>query len=163
MRQRFLRFSLVWGLAWIFWIPGGAAGATTGSDGALEDPRLEEKIREFSEELNRKVFEVLRELLDQEIRRLKQKPGELDEKTRRQLEKHRRSIQNHPQEADAFFELAKIYDRLGDGANAIIHMKQAERLYGEQNDVRGLARARRALRKFYDRYEFQPEDFELPG
>ena len=47
------------------------------------------------------------------------------------------------------------------GANAIVHTQIAELLFKEQKNTIGLAKSRRNLRRFFEKYDYKKEDFLL--
>lgn len=76
------------------------------------------------------------------------------------IEHYRRALALDPDYYSAHWNLSIIYNRKGDGTNAIIHMKKAEEIFLKTEDLRSLARAREKLREFFVKYKYKPEDFE---
>lgn len=71
----------------------------------------------------------------------------------------KKSLQIQPRNAGAHFNISLTYLVEGDGENAISHMRESEKLFMKNNDKRGVAKARKALREWFDRYGYRPEDF----
>jgi len=71
----------------------------------------------------------------------------------------KKSIQIKPRNAGAHFNISLTYLVEGDGENAIVHMRKSEKLFMDNHDKRGVAKARKALREWFDRYGYRPEDF----
>lgn len=124
--------------------------------------KMDEKVREIGKELSRVVIENIREFLDEELKRLKKGRAETREEVKKQIPAFEEALKANPRDAQAHNALAKIYDEIDDGANAIIHAREAEKLFVEMKNVKGVAEARRSLRDYYEKYGFKPEDFALP-
>jgi len=77
------------------------------------------------------------------------------------IEHYERALRLDPNYDPALWNLSAIYNQKGDGAEAIIHMKKAEAIFLAREDVKSLAKARKQLREFFAKYQYQPEDFEL--
>lgn len=75
------------------------------------------------------------------------------------IEHLKQSLQIQPRNAGAHFNISLSYLVEGDGENAISHMRESEKLFMKKNDKRGVAKARKALREWFDRYGYRPEDF----
>ena len=71
----------------------------------------------------------------------------------------KKSLQIQPKNAGAHFNISLTYLVEGDGENAIAHMRGSEKLFMTNRDKRGVAKARKALREWFDRYGYRPEDF----
>ncbi|MCH7622907.1 MAG: hypothetical protein IIB46_02365 [Nitrospinae bacterium] len=71
----------------------------------------------------------------------------------------KKSLQVQPRNAGAHFNISLTYLVKGDGENAIAHMRESEKLFMANHDKRGVAKARKALREWFDRYGYRPEDF----
>jgi tetratricopeptide (TPR) repeat protein len=71
----------------------------------------------------------------------------------------KKSLQIQPRNAGAHFNISLTYLVEGDGENAISHMRESEKLFMKNNDKRGVAKSRKALREWFDRYGYRPEDF----
>lgn len=76
------------------------------------------------------------------------------------IEHYRRALALDPDYYSAHWNLSAIYNRKGDGTNAIVHMKKAEEIFLKTEDLRSLAMAREKLRGFFVKYKYKPEDFE---
>ncbi|UCD11478.1 MAG: hypothetical protein JSU88_12680 [Nitrospinaceae bacterium] len=140
------------------------AAPAMAQNGSMESEKahIEQQLKELGEELHKKLVESIRKLLDQEITRLRTGRNAVDQATRKQIENLESILKTNPDNAHAHFEIAELYDQLGDGASAIIHTHRAEQLYLAERDAKGVAEARRELRRYYRKYAFQPEDFTLP-
>lgn len=77
------------------------------------------------------------------------------------IEHYERALRLDPDYDPALWNLSAIYNQKEDGAEAIIYMKKAEAIFLEREDVKSLAKARKQLRDFFDKYDYKPEDFEL--
>lgn len=75
------------------------------------------------------------------------------------IEHLKKSLQIQPSNAGAHFNISLTYLVDGDGENAITHMRESEKLFMANHDKRGVAKARKALREWFDRYGYRPEDF----
>jgi len=75
------------------------------------------------------------------------------------IEHLQRSLEIQPNNAGAHFNLSLTHFVEGDAENAIDHMRQSEQIFMALNDKRGVAKARKALRQWFDRYGYRPEDF----
>ncbi len=71
----------------------------------------------------------------------------------------KKSLLIQPQSAATHFNISLTYLVDGDGENAISHMRESEKLFMANRDKRGVAKARKALREWFDRYGYRPEDF----
>jgi tetratricopeptide (TPR) repeat protein len=78
------------------------------------------------------------------------------------IEHYQRALRLDPNYDPALWSLSDIYNQKGDGAEAILHMKKAEAIFLEREDVKSLAKARKKLRGYFAKYQYEPEDFELP-
>jgi len=154
-----------WLLAgWLVWgIPNAGAEdkPETDSPAVHEAEQMAEQVRELGQEMTRVFIQKLQAFFDQELQRMRQ----ISPETRKELEARLQSIEDrlkaHPDDPATHFDLGRVYDRLGDGANAILHMQQAEALYKKLGNAKGLAEARRDLRRYFAHYGFKPEDFDL--
>jgi len=133
-------------------------------DGPLEpeQKRIEEQLKELGEELHKKLMASIHQLLDRETTRLRTGRKSVDVATRKQIENLEDILKKDPGNAHAHFEAGELYDQLGDGASAILHMHRAEQLFTGARDRKGVAEARRELRHYYSKYDFRTEDFDLP-
>lgn len=133
-------------------------------DKEMEDPfegkpPVVDQIREFSNEIARRVHKELQELLDKELKVLKKERNKRRYTVEERIAKQEGIIKDNPQKAEAHFALGEVYDEVRDGANAIVHTQIAEQLFREQKNKQGLAESRRSLRWFFEKYEYKPEDF----
>ena len=71
----------------------------------------------------------------------------------------KKSLQIQPRNAGAHFNISLTYLVEGDGEHAITHMRESEKLFMANHDRRRVAKARKALREWFDRYGYRPEDF----
>lgn len=120
-----------------------------------------EQVKEIGQEMTRVFIQKLQEFLDSELQRLRDSTPKTRKELKSQLDQIETQLKAHPDDAPAHMEVGDVYDRLGDGANAIIHMRKAESLEKSRGNVKGLAEARRNLRRYFSKYDFKPEDFEL--
>ena len=127
----------------------------------LEEQNIEQKIQELSEEWQRHFVDAVNHFLEKELTRLRKNKVEPNEGLEGKIEKYQDEIKHGSRDPETFISLAKLYDRMQDGANAIINAKKAEKIFVEQKNVKGTAEARRSLRHYFEKYDYQPEDFEL--
>jgi hypothetical protein len=128
----------------------------------LEEQNIEQKIQELSEEWQRHFVEAVNHFLEKELKRLKKDKKEVPkESLAGQIEKYQDEVKHGSHDPETFISLARLYDRMEDGANAIINAKKAEGIFVDQKNVKGAADARRSLRHYFQKYDFKPEDFEL--
>ena len=127
----------------------------------LEERNIEQKIQELSEEWQRHFVDAVNHFLERELERLRKDREKPRESLSDQIEKFKQEIKRGSNDPKTYFSLAGLYDRMEDGANAIINAKKAEKIFVEQKNVRGAAEARRSLRHYFEKYDYKPEDFEL--
>ena len=127
----------------------------------LEEQNIEQKIHELSEEWQRHFVDAVNHFLEKELTRLRKNKAEPQEGLTGQIEKYQDEIKHGSRDPETFFSLARLYDRMQDGANAIINAKKAEKIFVDQKNVKGTAEARRSLRHYFEKYNYKPEDFEL--
>ena len=127
----------------------------------LKEHNIEQKIQELSEEWQRNFVDAVNHFLERELERLRKDRAEPRESLSGQIEKYEKEITRGSNDPETFFSLAELYDRMEDGANAIINAKKAEKMFVAQKNVRGAAQARRSLRHYFKKYDYKPEDFEL--
>ncbi|MFQ5451292.1 MAG: tetratricopeptide repeat protein [Nitrospinaceae bacterium] len=77
------------------------------------------------------------------------------------IKNFQRAVRLQPDYFSAHWNLSLLYNLQGEGADAIIHMKKAERLFLKMKDVKALAQARKKLRNYFVKYRYKPEDFEI--
>lgn len=127
----------------------------------LEEQNIEQKIQELSEEWQRHFVEAVNHFLEKELQRLRKDKEEPSDGLSNKIEKYEEEIKQGSNDPEAMISLARLYDRMGDGANAIINAKKAEKIFVKQKNVKGAAEARRSLRNYFEKYDYKPEDFEL--
>ena len=124
-------------------------------------PPIADQLKQFSDELAKRVHQELQELLDRELKVLQEERKKSHYTAEERVAKHEGIIKDDPQNAKAHLALGEAYDELRAGANAIVHTQIAEHLFKEQENVIGLAQSRRNLRRFFKKYDFKKEDFLL--
>ncbi len=72
-----------------------------------------------------------------------------------------RAVEEDPENSSAHFNLAALYDELGDGISAVIHMRHAETLFIQEGNLKRVVQARKRTREFYMDYGLEPADFDL--
>ena len=127
----------------------------------LEEQNIEQKIHELSEEWQRHFVDAVNHFLEKELTRLRKNKAEPQEGLTGQIEKYQDEVKHGSRDPETFFALARLYDRMQDGAGAIINAKKAEKIFVDQKNVKGTAEARRSLRHYFEKYNYKPEDFEL--
>lgn len=134
--------------------------------GEMEDPfegkpPLADQLKQFSDEIARRVHQELQELLDKELRVLQEERKKNRYTAEERIAKQEAIIKDDPKNAEAHLALGEAYDEMRAGANAIVHTQIAELLFKEQKNKVGLAESRRNLRRFFEKYEYKKEDFLL--
>ncbi len=124
-------------------------------------PPLADQLKQFSDELAKRVHQELQELLDKELKLLQEERRKSRYTVEERIAKHEGIIKDDPQNAQSHLALGEAYDELRAGANAIVHTQIAEHLFKEQKNKVGLAQSRRNLRRFFQKYGFKEEDFLL--
>ncbi len=122
-------------------------------------PPLADQLKQFSDEIARRVHQELQELLDRELKVLQEERKRNRYTVEERIAKQEGIIQDDPENAAAHFALGEAYDDMRAGANAIVHTQIAEHLFKEQENKIGLAESRRNLRRFFDKYGYKREDF----
>lgn len=130
-------------------------------DGVLEEKNIEQKIKDLSDEWQRRFVETVNDFLEKELVRLRDKTEASQENTGRQIEKFEEDVNQGAADPETYFSLGELYDQREDGASAIIHTKKAEKMFVERKNVKGAAEARRNLRHYFQKYDYKPGDFEL--
>ena len=139
-----------------------AANANTAPDPSTSNQQqIEEQLKELGEELHHKLTESIRRMLSGEILRLRTGRNAVDEATQNQIGNLDIIVKKDPGNAHAHFKLGELHDQMGDGANAILHTHEAEKLFIKNKNIKGMAEARRELRHYYNKYDFKKKDFEL--
>jgi len=124
-------------------------------------PPLADQLKQFSDEIARRVHQELQELLDRELKVLQEERKRNRYTVEERIAKQEGIIKDDPENAAAHFALGEAYDDMRAGANAIVHTQIAEYLFKEQENKIGLAESRRNLRRFFDKYGYKREDFLL--
>ena len=124
-------------------------------------PPMTDQFKQFSNELALRVHQEIQQLLDKELKALRKARDENRYTVEERIAKQEMILKSDPKNADAHFALGEVYDELRDGSSAIIHTQMAEQLYAQQKNVKGLAESRRHLRWFFDKYDYEKEDFLL--
>ena len=124
-------------------------------------PPIADQLKQFSDELAKRVHQELQELLDKELKVLQEERKKRRYTAEERVAKQEGIIKDDPQNAKAHLALGEAYDELRAGTNAIVHTQIAEHLFKEQKNKIGLAESRRNLRIFFEKYGFKKEDFLL--
>jgi len=124
-------------------------------------PPLADQLKQFSDELAKRVHQELQEMLDKELKILQEERRRNRYTVEERIAKQEGIIKDDPQNAKAHLVLGEAYDEMRAGAYAIVHTQIAEHLYKEQQDPIGLAKSRRNLRRFFEKYGYRREDFLL--
>jgi len=134
--------------------------------GEMEDPfegkpPLTDQLKQFSDEIAKRVHKELQELLDKEMKVLQEERKKNRYTAEERIVKQEGIIKDDPKNAEAHFALGEAYDEMRAGANAIVHTQIAELLFKEQENTIGLAKSRRNLRRYFEKYDYRREDFLL--
>ena len=135
-------------------------------DGEMADPfegkpPLADQLKQFSDEIAKRVHQELQELLDKELKVLQEERKKSRYTAEERIAKQEGIVKDDPKNAEAHFALGEAYDEMRAGANAIVHTQIAELLFKEQENTIGLAKSRRNLRWFFEKYGYKKEDFLL--
>jgi len=135
-------------------------------EGEMEDPfegkpPLTEQLKQFSDEIAKRVHQELQELLDKEMKALQEERKKNRYTAEERIVKQEGIIKDDPKNAEAHLALGEAYDEMRAGANAIVHTQIAELLFKEQENTIGLAKSRRNLRRLFEKYDYKREDFLL--
>ena len=103
----------------------------------------------------------LQQLLDKEMKVLQEERSKSRYTVAERIAKQEGIIKEDSKNAEAFMALGEAYDEMRAGANAIVHTQIAEQLFKEQGNKIGLAKSRRNLRMYFEKYEYKKEDFLL--
>jgi hypothetical protein len=101
----------------------------------LEEQNIEQKIQELSEEWQRHFVEAVNQFLEKELKRLKKDKEEPRESLDGQIRKYEEEVKHGTNDPETFISLARLYDRMEDGANAIINAKKAEKIFVDQKNI----------------------------
>ena len=124
-------------------------------------PPIADQLKQFSNEIARRVYQELQELLDKEMKVLQEERKKNRYTVQERIAKQEGIIKDDPKNAEAYLALGEAYDEMRAGANAIVHTQIAEQLFKEQENKIGLAESRRSLRRFFEKYSYKKEDFLL--
>lgn len=124
-------------------------------------PPLADQLKQFSDEIARRVHQELQELLDRELKVLQEERKRNRYTVEERIAKQEGIIKDDPENAEAHLALGEAYDDMRAGANAIVHTQIAEQLFKEQENKIRLAESRRNLRRFFEKYGYKKEDFLL--
>ena len=135
-------------------------------DGEMADPfegkpPIADQLKQFSNEIAKRVHQELQELLDNEMKVLQEERKRNRYTAEERIAKQEGIIKDDPKNAQAYLVLGEAYDEMRAGANAIVHTQIAEQLFKEQENRIGLAKSRRNLRIYFEKYEYRKEDFLL--
>ena len=139
--------------------PAFSAPENNGPNKEIEE--LERKILEFGKEFEKKMIETIKQMLEGQIQRMEKSEQKTEQENKVLIEKFNQDLRQNPDNPQTYFSLGETYNSIGDGANAILNMMKAEELYLRQKDRAGVAKCRRALRNYYAKYDFKPEDFTV--
>lgn len=124
-------------------------------------PPIADQLKQFSNEIARRIHQELQELLDKELKVLQEERKKNRYTVQERIAKQEGIIKDDPKNAEAHLALGEAYDEMRAGANAIVHTQIAEQLFKEQENKIGLAESRRSLRRFFEKYGYKKEDFLL--
>jgi len=138
-----------------------AFSETENFDSDKEIEELEKKILEFGKEFEKLMIEAINKMLEGQIQRMEKGDQKTDQENKALIEKFNQDLKQNPGNPQTYFSLGETYDSMGDGANAILNMMKAEEFFLRQKNRAGVAKSRRALRTYYAKYGFKPEDFTV--
>lgn len=72
------------------------------------------------------------------------------------IEAFHRALKLNPRSAETHFNLGVLYESDQNGRQAIFHMVQAGNLFSERNDAENKDKARKKLKTYYNKFDFQP-------
>ena len=124
-------------------------------------PPIADQLKQFSNEIAKRVHQELQQLLDKEMKVLQEERSKSRYTVAERIAKQEGIIKEDSKNAEAFMALGEAYDEMRAGANAIVHTQIAEQLFKEQGNKIGLAKSRRNLRMYFEKYEYKKEDFLL--
>ena len=138
-----------------------AFSETENLDSDKEIEELERKILEFGQEFEKLMIEAINKMLEGQLQKMEKGDQKTDQENKALIEKFNQDLKQNPGNPQTCFSLGETYDSIGDGANAIVNMMKAEEFFLRQKDRAGVAKSRRALRYYYVKYGFKPEDFTV--
>lgn len=124
-------------------------------------PPIADQLKQFSNEIAKRVHQELQQLLDKEMKVLQEERSKSRYTVAERIAKQEGIIKDDPKNAAAYLALGEAYDEMRAGANAIVHTQIAEQFFREQENKIGLAESRRNLRLYFEKYEYRKEDFLL--
>ena len=124
-------------------------------------PPLTDQLKQFSDEIAKRVHQELQELLDKELKVLQKERNKNRYTAEERIAKQEGIIKDDPKNTEDHFALGEAYAEIRAGANAIVHTQIAELLFKEQKNTIGLAKSRRNLRRLFEKYDYKREDFLL--
>jgi len=74
------------------------------------------------------------------------------------IEAFQQSLKLSPRSAEAHFNLGILNEKTKNGRQAIFHIVQAGNLFSERNDTENKDKARKKLKAYYKKFNFQPGD-----
>jgi tetratricopeptide (TPR) repeat protein len=74
------------------------------------------------------------------------------------IEAFQQTLKLSPRSAETQFNLGVLYETTGNGRKAIFHMVQAGNLFSERNDMENKDKARKKLKVYYKKFDFQSGD-----
>ncbi len=74
------------------------------------------------------------------------------------IEAFQQTLKLSPRSAETHFNLGVLYETTGNGRKAIFHMVQAGNLFSERNDKENKDKARKKLKAYYKKFDFQSGD-----
>jgi Zn-finger domain-containing protein len=160
-----MRYSLIPVLALSILLFGtvfSSALAQSSTNGSLEPSKpMDKKIEDTANEVTKAVIERIKTILDEKLDEIREGSRQFRIPLTNRIKEKQSLIQKDPRDATAYFELGKLFDQNQDGANTIINIQKAVKLFAEQNNIKGVAESRRLLRQSFQKYGFKPEDFKV--
>lgn len=138
-----------------------AFSETENFDSDKEIEELEKKILEFGKEFEKLMIEAINKMLESQLQKMEKGGQKTDQENKALIEKFNQDLKQNPGNPQTCFSLGETYDSMGDGANAILNTMKAEEFFLRQKDRAGVAKSRRALRAYYAKYRFKPDDFTV--
>lgn len=79
------------------------------------------------------------------------------------IEAFQQALKLSPRSAETHFNLGVLYETTQNGRQAIFHMVQAGNLFSERNDMENKDKARKKLKAYYKKFDFQSGDNPPPA